>query len=67
MFIGGKGDKQEPGPGYYNIRGKPSGPEWKFGTDQKGKAQEGGLPGPGQYEVKSTILDVPKYLMSPNI
>ena len=55
-----------PGPGNYNISGKADGPYWGFAKDQRTKDQEDEDPGPGYYDIPSTIADVPKYLLKTN-
>mmetsp|Transcript_9556 Transcript_9556/g.15667 ORF Transcript_9556/g.15667 Transcript_9556/m.15667 type:complete len:262 (+) Transcript_9556:122-907(+) len=50
-----------PGPGHYSVKGgvTEDGPKWRFGTGgrKEGKVveQEGLLPGPGTYELRSTL------------
>mmetsp|Transcript_192 Transcript_192/g.173 ORF Transcript_192/g.173 Transcript_192/m.173 type:complete len:444 (-) Transcript_192:33-1364(-) len=54
-----------PGPGNYNFYNKKvQGPYWSFGKDPRNKETFDDDPGPGQYEIPSTIADVPKYLMA---
>ena len=36
----------------------------RFGSEMRGKGLNGTSPGPGHYNIKSTIGDVPKYAYS---
>ena len=52
-----------PGPGQYNIRGKIEGPEVKFGNEIKNtKIKKTYEPGPGSYDLPSTVGNIPRYL-----
>ena len=53
-----------PGPGYYNLRGKEGGPNWKFSTekriaftDMKNEAKDG-----QHYNIPDKVVDPPKYM-----
>jgi hypothetical protein len=54
--------KANPGPGQYDVRGRVTGPKWGFGSDSRGKDYTSYVPGPGTYEQKSKIGDVPAYV-----
>jgi hypothetical protein len=69
--------KFSPGPGYYNLRGKASGPTWKYNcyqyrfSTQKRIAftydKEGGrVPGTGEYEIRGMIPNPPNYMTTSN-
>jgi len=53
--------KANPGPGQYDVRGRLAGPQWGFGSDLRGKAYKSDVPGPGTYDHKPRIGDVPSY------
>lgn len=53
-----------PGPGYYNLRGKESGPRWPFTkeariafTDKNNEAKHG-----THYDIPSKVVDPPTYM-----
>lgn len=48
------------GPGYYNLR-LDSGPKWTFGTAVRGKHEKNGNPGPGSYNLYSSLSNLPSY------
>jgi hypothetical protein len=54
--------KPNPGPGQYDVRGRLAGPKWGFGSDLRGRDYKSGVPGPGAYEHKSKLGDVPSYV-----
>jgi len=54
--------KANPGPGQYDTRGRIGGPKFGFGSESRGKDYKSGTPGPGAYEHKSKIADVPAYV-----
>jgi len=54
--------KANPGPGQYDVRGRVAGPQWGFGSDMRGKGYKSDVPGPGTYEHKSKLGDVPSYV-----
>jgi hypothetical protein len=54
--------KPNPGPGQYDVRGRLAGPKWGFGSDARGRDYKSAYPGPGAYEHKSKIGDVPSYV-----
>jgi len=47
-----------PGPGDYTPKRKQSG-GFKFSTDAKYKNIKKNIPGPGQYRIPTSIVDVP--------
>lgn len=53
-----------PGPGTYESRGQGESPKWSFKRASKTQNNYEGDPGPGHYEITSTIPDVPKYLLT---
>jgi hypothetical protein len=56
-----------PGPGQYNVRGKNEGPEIKFGNEVKStKIKKTYEPGPGTYDLPSTVGNIPRYLRLKN-
>ena len=53
-----------PGPGEYDTRGKIEGPEVGFGTQMKvTKIKKTFEPGPGSYDLPTTVGHIPKYLL----
>lgn len=40
------------------------GPKYSFGNDRRDKGLKEGTPGPGQYEIKSSVAEVPPYLLT---
>jgi hypothetical protein len=52
-----------PGPGEYEVRGKIEGPQIKFGNEVKNtKIKKTYEPGPANYDLPSTVGNIPKYL-----
>jgi len=49
------------GPGMYDTRGKFGGPKWGFGSSSRGDFDKTDSPGPGSYNLKPTVPDVPYY------
>lgn len=52
-----------PGPGMYefNTKNKKTAPQYKFGTQKRGYVQASETPGPGQYHIPCSIVDVNEY------
>lgn len=50
-----------PGPGMYDSRGKIGGPKYGFGTGKRGYINQSETPGPGQYHIPCSIVDVNDY------
>ena len=45
-----------PGPGQYDSQQVPKpGPRWRFGSEERGKKNPKEVPGPGAYEIPSTL------------
>lgn len=45
-----------PGPGtYQDTRPQSAGPKWAFGTDDRSKSKKDSMPGPGSYEMPTTL------------
>lgn len=59
--VGGKRIKEGVGPGMYHKDLPPCPPIWSFGHQARGKGLQTGPPGPGQYDVPSTIAVVASY------
>ena len=68
-----KGPEVSPGPGQYNpvlspLNGKfytfntETGPKWSFGNEVREKPLKNSNPGPGAYEIFSSIANVPGYV-----
>lgn len=55
-----------PGPGNYKISSdlKLVSPSYKFGNESRDRKNLNSTPGPGQYYIPYTMMDVPKYLVS---
>ena len=49
------------GPGMYYSPKQPDGIKWSFGQERKGTVVKAEGPGPGTYELKSTLADLPAY------
>jgi len=56
------GNNASPGPGQYNLNKNGKGPQWGFGSEQRGNNVKSGTPGPGHYDHKHYVGDVPKYV-----
>ena len=52
-----------PGPGMYEYgaNNKKAAPQYKFGTQKRGYVQKSDVPGPGQYHIPCSIVDVNGY------
>ena len=50
-----------PGPGAYESPKSNGGPRWQFSKSQKLKERLSGVPGPGEYEIKPVIGNLPSY------
>ena len=62
-IVGGKRIKEGVGPGMYHKDLPPCPPYWSFGHQMRGKGLQTGPPGPGQYDVPTTIAVVANYAM----
>ena len=53
-----------PGPGNYKINSdlRESTPSYKFGSQSRDRKNTNITPGPGQYHIPYTMMDVPRYL-----
>ena len=56
--------QKKPGPGQYNNSSLLQGPKWGFGTETKGSTQYSDAPASNHYNLRSTIADVPSYILS---
>ena len=45
----------DQGGNMYDVRGQPNGPRWGFGSEKRSKLNRNSNPGPGSYQIKSTI------------
>ena len=53
-----------PGPGAYELAGKHDGPHIRFGTQAiNSKIKKTYEPGPGSYDLPTTVGHIPKYLL----
>ena len=59
-FVGGKPPGEGTGP-MYHWELPPNPPIWGFGTQDKGWKTNSVAPGPGQYDIPTTIAVVPPY------
>lgn len=51
-----------PGPGNYSIYSRAvEGRKYGFGTEKRNANDKGFTPGPGQYHIPCSIVDVPRY------
>ena len=50
-----------PGPGLYNTVKGLGGPKWSFGTEQRSHDHKSSNPGPGAYNIFSSISNLPRY------
>lgn len=53
-----------PGPGNYSAKESNYTPSFRFGNDKRLKPAENGTPGPGQYRIPCSMVDIPKYTMT---
>ena len=55
-----------PGPGNYNHKSDAQGntPSYKFGSESRNKQRTNYTPGPGQYHIPFSMMDVPRYITS---
>jgi len=51
------------GPGNYSPKLIKSGSSIKFSRDEKMKPIKNNIPGPGQYHIPCSIVDVPNYVL----
>jgi hypothetical protein len=51
-----------PGPGNYNSDSKGNTPSYRFGNQTRNNKNLNTTPGPGQYHIPYTMMDVPRYL-----
>jgi hypothetical protein len=51
-----------PGPGTYGVSDISLGPKWAFSRSSRRISSKNTSPGPGAYEIKSTIGDAPSYV-----
>jgi len=51
-----------PGPGNYSLKLDRSTPAFKFGSEKREWIAKNETPGPGQYKVPCSMVDVPTYL-----
>lgn len=53
-----------PGPGNYQVNSELGGktPSYRFGSQSRDKKNQNITPGPGQYHIPYTMMDVPRYL-----
>jgi len=54
--------KSNPGPGQYDVRGRFGGPKWGFGSQERAGGYSSTTPGPGHYDHKHLVGDVPQYV-----
>ena len=50
-----------PGPGHYPIKGSQEGPKFGFGTGKREAAKISNVPGPGRYNIPSTVGELPAH------
>ncbi len=53
-----------PGPGKYSPEKLRTSNGFKFGQDDKNKPVKSDTPGPGQYHIPCSIVDIPRYMNS---
>ena len=58
--------KSSPGPGTYSNVSTLSGPKWGFGNEIRGKMLMSKVPGPGSYDIRSSIGMPPNYITLAN-
>ena len=51
-----------PGPGAYGAGSALGGPKWAFSRSERNQEIKESLPGPGTYDIKPSIPDIPSYL-----
>lgn len=52
-----------PGPGNYDTKEPKANNGWRFGSQKRSQSRGKDTPGPGQYDYKSSIPNVPAYLL----
>lgn len=58
---------QQPGPGQYDAAGSMDGPKVGFGTEKKNtKIKKTYAPGPGSYNLPTSVGHIPPYLLTNN-
>lgn len=50
-----------PGPGMYDGGSKENGPKYRFGSEKRDQNTKNSMPGPGQYRIPCSIVDVNDY------
>ncbi len=50
-----------PGPGNYTLKTDRTTPCFRFGSEKRGVERKNETPGPGQYKIPSSMVDVPQY------
>lgn len=50
-----------PGPGHYPLKDVKEGPRFGFGTSKRTASKSNDVPGPGKYEIPSTVGDLPPH------
>jgi hypothetical protein len=50
-----------PGPGHYLVKEVKEGPSFGFGTSKRSEAILNKVPGPGKYELPSTVGELPPH------
>ena len=64
--VGGKRIKEGVGPGMYYKELPPAPPYYSFGHQRRGKGIQTGPPGPGQYDIPTTIAVLAPYVVTHN-
>ena len=52
-----------PGPGFYKTTSTLAGPKWGFGSSTRNKNDKYITPGPGAYNLYSSISNLPSYVL----
>lgn len=60
-----KDSKILPGPGSYTKPSTLAGPKWRFGSSKRNSFSLSTAPGPGTYQIKSTVGNSPPYVNIP--
>eukprot|EP00826_Nyctotherus_ovalis_P060238 TRINITY_DN8431_c0_g2_i4.p2 TRINITY_DN8431_c0_g2~~TRINITY_DN8431_c0_g2_i4.p2 ORF type:complete len:147 (+),score=13.19 TRINITY_DN8431_c0_g2_i4:620-1060(+) len=66
-LINRSGNAKVPGPGAYPVHNRVGGPKFGFGSGTRGKERLNEGPGPGTYNIGTTIGDLPPHEKSKHL
>ena len=59
--LGNSNSSSYPGPGYYPLKEIHEGPKFGFGSSKRKPEKISNVPGPGKYEIPSTVGELPPH------